>query len=152
MELHLEFMVPAGGNSGVYVQGRYEIQILDSAGKTALNAGDCGGVYQRWDDARDPKGFEGTPPSVNAAKPAGQWQSYDIVFRAPTFDSDGNKLTNARLDRVMHNGVLIHEDVELTGPTRGGSEPEIAQGPIRLQGDHGAIAYRNIRVRRLPAS
>jgi hypothetical protein len=73
------------------------------------------------------------------------------VFRAPTFNSDGNKLTNARLDRVVHNGVVIHEDVELTGPTRGGREPEVAQGPIRLQGDHGAIAYRNIRVRRLPA-
>jgi type 1 glutamine amidotransferase len=151
MELHLEFMVPAAGNSGVYVQGRYEIQILDTAGKTNLKAGDCGGVYQRWDEARDPKGFEGRPPRVNAAKPAGQWQSYDIVFRAPTFNSDGNKLTNARLERVVHNGVMIHEDLELTGPTRGGREPEVAQGPIRLQGDHGAIAYRNIRVRRLPA-
>jgi len=148
-ELHLEFMVPEGGNSGVYLQGRYEIQILDSHGSPLPGPGDCGGVYERWDDSRSPKGFEGTPPRVNAATPAGAWQSYDIVFRAPRFDARGEKIANARLERVIHNGVLIHEAVDLSGPTRGGGAIESASGPLRLQGDHGPIAYRNLRVRRI---
>lgn len=149
-EVSLEFMVPEGGNSGVYLQGRYEVQILDSAGKTQPGPGDCGGIYERWDETRSPSGFEGTPPSTNAAKPAGTWQRYEIVFRAPRFGPDGLKTENARFERITHNGVVIHENVELTGPTRGGWGAEAGEGPIRLQGDHGPIAYRNIRVRRLP--
>lgn len=148
-EMHIEFMVPEGGNSGVYVQGRYEIQILDSAGKSVVGPGDCGGIYQRWDESRTPHGYEGFPPQVNAARPAGEWQTYDIIFRAPRFDADGRKVANARFESVMHNGVRIHEDVELTGPTRGGIATEAPVGPIRLQGDHGSIGYRNLRVRRL---
>jgi len=151
IELHLEFMVPEGGNSGVYLQGRYEVQILDSFGNASPGPGDCGGIYERWDETRTPKGFEGTPPTVNAARPAGTWQTYDIVFTAPRFGPDGSKVANARLDRVTHNGVVIHEDVELTGPTRGGGEAESPRGPIRLQGAHGPVAYRNMRVRRLRA-
>lgn len=148
-EIHVEFMVPEGSNSGVYLQGRYEIQILDSNGKTDPQHSDCGGVYQRWDESREPHGYEGRPPLANAAKPPFQWQTYDIVFRAPRFDADGSKIANARLDRVVHNGTLIHEDVELSGPTRGSIGEEAAVGPLRLQGDHGSVAYRNLRIRPL---
>ena len=149
-ELHVEFMIPEGSNSGVYLQGRYEVQILDSHGKESPGPGDCGGIYERWDPKRSTPGFEGVPPKVNASRPAGQWQVYDIVFRAPEFDADGTKTRNARFESVRHNGVLIHEDVDLTGPTRGGWGDEAAEGPVRFQGDHGPVAYRNVRVRRAP--
>ncbi|MCH2141959.1 MAG: ThuA domain-containing protein [Phycisphaerales bacterium] len=148
-DLHIEFMVPAGSNSGVYIQGRYEIQILDSHGVESPASSDCGGIYERWDEERTPKGWQGHSPTVNAAALPGVWQSYDIRFRAPRFDAQGRKVSNAVMERVMHNGQLIHEDVELFGPTRGGLEPEAMTGPIRLQGDHGPVAYRNIRIRRL---
>ncbi len=147
--VHVEFLIPEGGNSGVYLQGRYEIQILDSHGVESPTPGDCGGVYERWDESREPKGFEGTPPAVNGSSPAGVWQSYDIVFRAPRFGPDGLKVEDARLERVVHNGVPIHQRVTLSGPTRGGGTRESATGPLRLQGDHGPVAYRNLRIRRL---
>ena len=147
-QLHIEFMIPEGSNSGVYVQGRYEIQILDSHGVVDPAPGDCGGIYERWDESRSPKGFEGSPPRENASSPPGDWQTYDIVFQAPRFDADGKKIENARFKSVRHNGVLIHEDVVLTGPTRGGWGPEVATGPLRLQGDHGPVVYRRMQVRR----
>ena len=148
-DLHIEFMVPAGSNSGVYVQGRYEVQILDSHGVESPSFGDCGGIYERWDESRTPHGWEGRPPAVNAAAEPGVWQTYDIRFRAPRFDAEGRKIANAVMERVVHNGQLIHKDVELSGPTRGGLTPEATTGPLRLQGDHGPVAYRNIRIRRL---
>ena len=148
-EIHLDFMVPEGSNSGVYVQGRYEIQIFDSHEQVAPQHNHCGGIYERWDEDRSPKGFEGHPPRVNAAGEPYTWQTYDIVFRAPRFDADGAKTENARFVRVEHNGQLIHENVELTGPTRAGFDGEVTAGPLRLQGDHGPIAYRNIRIRRV---
>ncbi|MCH2134302.1 MAG: ThuA domain-containing protein [Phycisphaerales bacterium] len=150
VEVHVEFMVPEGSNSGVYLQDRYEVQILDSWGKLDPQHDDCGGIYQRWDDNREPRGYEGRPPRVNAARKPGHWQTYDIVFRAPRFDADGKKIANARFERVVHNGIVVHEDVELTGYTRAGNGgPEVAVGPLRLQGDHGPVAYRNIRIRRI---
>ncbi len=143
---HIEFVVPEGSNSGVYFQGRYEIQVLDSWGVEAPGHGDCGGIYQRWDDNRDPKGFEGRPPRVNAARRPGEWQTFDVIFRAPRFDEDGNKTANAMFVRVEHNGVLIHENQEVTGPTRAAMyADEQLRGPIMLQGDHGPVAYRNLR-------
>ena len=150
VELHLEFMVPEGSNSGVYLQERYEIQVLDSWGKSKPQHDDCGGIYQRWDPERDPMGYEGHAPRVNAARKPGHWQSYDIIFRAPTFDAEGRKIANARFEKVVHNGIVVHEDVELTGYTRAGkSGEEVASGPLMLQGDHGPVAYRNIRIRRI---
>ncbi len=138
---HIEFMVPAGSNSGVYFQGRYEIQVLDSWGKEKLKHGDCGGIYQRWAKG---KGFEGHPPRVNASRRPGQWQTFDVIFRAPRFDGSGKKTANARFVRVVHNGVTVHEDVEVTGPTRAAMfRDEKPTGPIMLQGDHGPVAYRN---------
>jgi hypothetical protein len=83
----------------------------------------------------------------------GLWQHFNIIFQAPRFDAGGNKIQNARFVRVLHNGVLIHENVELIGPTRGPALPnEAAMGPIVIQGDHGAVAFRNIRYRNLDLS
>jgi hypothetical protein len=152
VELHIEFMVPKGSNSGVYLQGRYEIQVLDSFGVAQPHYGDCGGIYQRWDETRGEgkEGYEGVPPRVNASRPPGEWQTFDITFRAPRFDVVGRKIANARIDRVVHNGQIIHENVELTGPTRGSMPGEKAFGPLRLQGDHGPVVYRNITLKPLP--
>lgn len=150
VEAHIEFMVPKGSNSGVYFMGRYEIQVLDSWGRKKLKHGDCGGIYQRWDPkrGRGKEGFEGHPPRINAARPPGEWQSFDVVFRAPRFDEAGNKTANARFISVVHNGKVVHENVEVTGPTRGaGFNDEQPTGPIMIQGNHGPVAYRNIRIR-----
>jgi len=143
---HIEFLVPRNSNSGVYFMGRYEIQIYSSWGVEEPKHSDCGGIYQRWDPNRQPKGFQGHPPRVNACKRPGQWQSFDVIFHAPRFDEDGNKINNAKFVKVLLNGTLIHEDVELTGPTRSGFAGEVPRGPIRLQGDHGPVAYRNIWI------
>jgi len=151
IEAHIEFMVPKGSNSGVYFQGRYEIQVLDSWGVKRPEHSDCGGIYQRWDENRSPKGYEGHPPRVNASLPPGQWQSYDVIFRSPRFDESGKKIANARFEKVVHNGVVVHENVELTGPTRASAyDDEKPAGPIMLQGDHGPVAYRSIWIRKLP--
>jgi len=145
VEIHVEFMVPKGSNSGVYLQGRYEIQILDSWGVKDLAHGDCGGIYQRWENDR---GFEGHPPRVNASREPGEWQTFDATFLAPRFDGSGKKIANAKFLKVVHNGQTIHENVEVTGPTRAASfADEKPLGPLMLQGDHGPVAYRNIRLK-----
>jgi len=148
IKAHIEFMVPKESNSGVYFMGRYEIQVFDSWKKTSPYPGiECGGIYQRWDESKDPKGFEGHSPRMNASRAPGQWQTFDVVFRAPRFDKKGRKVANARFETVVHNGVLIHEDIELTGPTRAGVyNDEKPTGPLMLQGDHGPVAYHNIRI------
>ena len=142
---HIEFMVAKDSNSGVYFMGRYELQVFDSWQKAAEYPGiECGGIYERWDENRTPKGHEGHAPRVNVSRPPGQWQSFDVVFRAPRFDSSGRKLSHARFEKIVHNGVVIHEDVELTGPTRSSTfDDERPLGPLMLQGDHGPVAYRN---------
>ncbi len=147
VEAHIEFMVPQGSNSGVYFQGRYEVQVLDSWGVKKPTYGDCGGIYQRWANGH---GFEGHPPRVNAARPPGVWQTFDVVFLAPRFDKAGKKITNAKFVKVVHNGIVVHENVELTGPTRAAAfAEEKPRGPLMLQGDHGPVAYRNIWIRPL---
>lgn len=152
VEAHLEFMIPKGSNSGIYLQGRYEIQVLDSYGVEHPHYGDCGGIYQRWDETRGQgnEGYEGVPPRVNASRPPGEWQSIDIVFHAPRFDASGRKTASARFDRVVLNGQVIHENVELSGPTRGSLPVEKPFGPLRLQGDHGPVIYRNISLKPIP--
>ncbi len=145
VEAHIEFMVPKGSNSGVYFQARYEVQVLDSWNVKELKHGDCGGIYQRW---KDGKGFDGHPPRVNASRPPGEWQSFDVIFRAPRFDSSGKKTENGRFVKVIHNGTVVHENVELTGPTRASTfNDEKPKGAVMLQGDHGPVAYRNIRIK-----
>ena len=149
-KVHVEFLIPKGSNSGVYLQGQYEIQILDSW--TEPNAGypggECGGIYPRWDESRAVKSYDGHSPLANASRPPGQWQSFDIIFLAARFDNGGEKTANARFSRIWQNGTLIHKDVELGGPTRGSFKAEdVAKGALVLQGDHGPVAFRNIWVR-----
>jgi len=145
---HIEFMVPEGSNSGVYFMGRYEIQIRDSFNKDSHYPGnECGGIYQRWDENRTPKGFQGHSPDVDAARPPGKWQWFEVEFRTPRFISDDHKIENARFVKVYHNGYRIHDNVELTGPTRASLfQDEQPTGPLMLQGDHGPVAYRNIWI------
>jgi hypothetical protein len=144
-DLHIEFMVPQGSNSGVYLMGRYEIQVFDSWGKEKVEHSDCGGIYQRW---KDNTGYEGRPPKLNASKKPGEWQSFDITFRAPRFDADGKKIENAKFVKVVHNGKVVHENESLSGPTRAAHfEDEKPTGPLMLQGDHGPVAFRNIRIK-----
>lgn len=150
LEVHLEFLVCQGSNAGVKLEGLYEVQIYDSYGKKKPTASDCGGVYPRAElTPRYHTIDEGVPPKVNASKPAGQWQDLDIVFRAPRFDAQGKKTENARFVKVTLNGQVIHEDVELKWPTGHAwrKEKEVPQGPLFLQGDHGPVAYRNVRVK-----
>ena len=149
VKLHVEFMVSQGSNSGVYLQGQYEIQIYDTWRMTnpPYPGIECGGIYERWDENRNPKGYEGHSPMVNAALAPGKWQTFDMVFRAARFDENGKKTANARFEKIILNGKVIHENVELTGPTRGPMFPnDVPKGPLRLQGDHGPVAYRNIWI------
>ncbi|HVI45341.1 MAG TPA: DUF1080 domain-containing protein [Chitinophaga sp.] len=151
LDLELDYMMAAGSNSGIYFQGRYELQLLDSWGVRSPRPGDNGGIYERWDDSKPEgqKGYQGYAPRQNASKAPGLWQHLKVIFQAPRFDATGQKTENARILRAELNGVLIHENVELQGPTRGsiGDGNEKATGPLRIQGDHGAVAFRNIQFR-----
>lgn len=149
MELHVEFCITKQSNSGVYLMGRYEVQIYDSYGveKDQYPGIECGGIYPRWIDN---KNVEGHSPTVNASKPPGEWQTFDITFRAPRFDANGKKVANAKIIKAFNNGKLIHQNLELNGPTRGPLwEDEKPTGPIRLQGDHGPVAFRNLLVKQI---
>ena len=149
VELYLESMVAQGSNSGICLMGLYEIQIYDSYGRTALKYGDNGGIYAR---AINEKRVGGRPPSFNASRPAGEWESFHIWFRAPRFEAD-SKVENARFLRVDHNGKQIHGEYELTGSTRGASPwEEKPEAPLLLQGDHGPVAFRNVYLRDLRPS
>ena len=149
VQVHAEFCITKHSNSGVYLMGRYEVQVYDSYGveKDKYPGIECGGIYPRWINEQN---IEGHSPNVNASKPPGQWQSFDITFRAPRFDTEGRKIANARMVKVVHNGKVIHENVELNGPTRSAmSQTEKPTGPLLLQGDHGPVAYRNLWVKAL---
>lgn len=148
IELYLEFMIPQKSNSGVYVQGLYEVQILDSFGVKALGVHDCAAIYERWINN---KGVGGAVPLKNASRRPGEWQSFHIWFRAPRFDQSGKKIEDARFVRVLHNGVVVHENVRVDGPTRASMEfPEAFENPLMIQGDHGPVALRNVYFRPLP--
>lgn len=134
--IEVEFMVPKGSNSGIYVMGEYEVQVLDSFGKPAekLTQGDLGALYSA------------AAPKVNASKKPGEWQKFEIVFQAPKFDG-AKKVANAKFVKVTLNGTVLHENVEMKGPTPGGlTGKEAATGPIMFQGDHGPVAFRNLKV------
>ena len=147
MDLELQFMMPQGSNSGIYLQGRYEIQLLDSWGKPSVTFGDVGGVYQRWDEEAQ-RGFEGRPPRLNASRAPGLWQTLKIAFKAPVFDASGQKTRQARFERVELNGRVVQENVTISGPTRAAAyQDEAAVGPLMIQGDHGPVAFRNIRYK-----
>ena len=132
--IELEIMVPKGSNSGIYLHGEYEIHVLDSHGRTKLGMGDMGAIYGA------------KPPAMNASKKPGEWQKYEILFHAPKY-KDGKKVKNAHVEKVVLNGKVIQEKVELPKPTPGGlTGKEMAKGPIMFQGDHGPVAYRNIKI------
>jgi len=133
--IELQVMVPQGSNSGVYVMGEYEIQVLDSWGRQKMGGGDMGAVYGA------------SPPRVNASKKPGQWQQYVIDFRTPKFDSSGQKTDKAKLLRVELNGQVLHEKLVMEKETPGGvAGKEAPTGPLMFQGNHGPVAYRNIIV------
>lgn len=123
-QLHVEFKIPPGSNSGIYMRDKYEIQIFDSYGKPPVDSG-CGALYRR------------IAPSQNVCGPAGEWQTFDMSFV-------GRKLT------VFHNGKKIHDNIDV-GPrgTGGASNREDGPGPLRLQGDHDPVTFRNVRIRPL---
>ena len=149
LDLELDYMMSKGSNSGIYLQGRYEIQLLDSWGVTAPKASDNGGIYERWDDSKPEghQGYDGHAPRQNVSRAPGLWQHMKISFQAPRFDAAGNKIADAVILKLELNGVTIQEDVALAGPTRGAMQNnEVAQGPLRIQGDHGTVAFRNIVV------
>lgn len=148
IQLHIEWATPAPpsgegqnrGNSGVFLMSRYEIQILDSYQNDTYPDGQAAALYGQ------------VPPLVNASRPPGAWQSYDIVFRAPRFARDGTVLEPARVT-VLHNGVLVHDAVPFQGRTvhqrRAAYEPHPDSMPLLLQ-DHGnPVRFRNIWVREL---
>lgn len=141
-KIHLEFRSPLmasdrgqkRGNSGVYVQGRYEIQVLDSFG-LPIRDNECGGIYKK------------ATPKANACLPPTEWQTYDITFHAPKFDDAGKKTANATIS-VAQNGILIHDNATLDGATPGGVSLEEAKaGPLLLQDHNGdKVQYRNIWI------
>lgn len=147
-ELFLEFLMPRGSNSGVFLHAHYELQLFDSFGYTGqLTVGDNGGIYRLAD------GTGGSPPRTNASRPPGDWQSLQIWFRAPRFDAAGRKVSNARFLRVLLTDVQVQEDVEMQAPSGGHSDPpEAPENPLMLQGDHGPVAFRNIYIRPLGSS
>lgn len=152
VEFHCEFLMGEKSNSGVKFIGHYEIQLFDSYGKPGgeLTGSDCGGVYPRGEPLPSYHTIDrGSPPRVNACKKAGEWQSLDIIFRAPRLGPDGMKSENARFVKVVLNGQVIQEDIELKYPTGSAwrKSKEVPEGPILLQGDHGPVAFRNVRVR-----
>ncbi|WP_164101208.1 family 16 glycoside hydrolase [Candidatus Laterigemmans baculatus] len=138
--LHLEFRTPfkptargqARGNSGVYIQGRYEIQVLDSFGLSGED-NECGGIYKV------------AKPKVNMCYPPLQWQTYDIDFTAARYGADGKKTANAKIT-VRHNGVVIHDNLELPEHTPGKYQEADSPGPLYLQGHGNPVVYRNIWV------
>jgi hypothetical protein len=153
VQLHLEWATPAEvvgegqgrGNSGVFLMGQYEVQILDSFNNKTYFGGQAGAIYKQY------------APLVNAVRAPGQWQTYDIIFHAPAFDAQGNVTKRGRIT-VLHNGVLVHNDVELMGSTslKGGPQydkpeykPHPPKAPLVLQDHNNPVRFRNIWVRPL---
>lgn len=149
IELELDVMMPVNSNSGIYFQSRYEVQLFDSWNVKKLRTKDMGAIYERWDKnaPKGKQGYEGHPPRINASKAPGLWQHLKVIFHAPRFDSNGNKTKNAFFEEVWLNGVLIHQNVEVTGPTRSLFEDEKPKAPLLIQGDHGPVAFKNIKYR-----
>jgi hypothetical protein len=148
-QLHVEFSEPVPphgesqerGNSGVFLMDEFEIQVLDSYKNKTYADGQASAVYGQY------------PPLVNASRPPGEWQTYDIIFHGPRFEATTGHLLRPAHVTVFHNGVLVQDNVELTGPTAHGQRPPYKPGPdkapLALQ-DHGnPVRYRNIWIRPL---
>ena len=151
VDVSFDFMMAAHSNSGFYLMGRYEIQLLDSWGVKNPGTGDCGGIYKRrrYENGKEIL-WEGHAPRLNACLAPGLWQHIDISFQAPKFDLAGKKTQNAKMLFIKLNGYLIQENVELTGPTGGPiANDEAATGPFMIQGDHGPVAFKNFIISNL---
>ncbi|MDZ7717191.1 MAG: DUF1080 domain-containing protein [Balneolaceae bacterium] len=148
VQLHVEWRIPENvdgesqgrGNSGIFLQGLYEVQVLDTYDNPTYTNGQAGAIYKQY------------PPEVNASLPAGDWQKYDIYFEAPVFREDGKLLKPAYMT-VLHNGVFIHNHVEVKGPTILTGLPSYEKHadklPLYIQGSGHPLAFRNIWVREL---
>lgn len=149
-QLHIEWLIPAGisgesqsrGNSGIFMQGIYELQLLDSYHNRTYANGQAGSIYKQ------------TPPMKNAMRPPGDWNVYDILYTAPRFNEDSSLFSPARIT-VIHNGVVIQYHTQVTGHTPYVGLPRYryhGKGPVKLQ-DHGdpsaPISFRNVWIRRL---
>jgi hypothetical protein len=148
-EVHAEFLIAKNSNSGVKFHAVYEIQILDTAGKKELSGDSMGGIYPRADASMGYKYLDkGVAPRVNAAKPAGEWQTLDVVWKSPRFDAKGEKTADAVVVKAVLNGEVIHENQAVKTPTGANwVKKETATGPFMLQADHGPVAFRNVRIR-----
>jgi hypothetical protein len=147
-QLHVEWAAPNPphgvdqdrGNSGVFLHGLYEIQVLDSYDNPTYADGEAGAVYGQY------------PPLVNAARKPGEWQTYDIVFHGPRFDADGKLLHKASVT-VFYNGVLVQDHVEIMGPTTHNARPPYhptpEKLPLALQDHNHPVRYRNLWIREL---
>ena len=148
IDIELDCMMAKESNSGIYLQGRYELQLLDSWAVLNPKSSDIAGIYERYDETR-PQGrqnVDGHAPRQNASKAPGLWQHFKIAFQAPRFEG-GVKVKNARIIRVELNGVLVQENIELYAPTAGAVENnEVAEDALRIQGDHGQVAFRNMVI------
>jgi hypothetical protein len=151
VELHLEFLIPKGSNSGVKFHALYEIQIIDSYGvkDKDLDGTHCGGIYPRAEQKPNYHHIDkGIAPKVNACKEPGTWQTLDVIFVAARFDGAGKKTANAKIVKAILNGQVVHENQEMETPTgHNWHNKEMTTGPLLLQGDHGPVAFRNVRVR-----
>ena len=147
VQLHIEWRSPnepgkqgqGRGNSGIFFQGRYEVQVLESHGSDTYTNGQAGSIYKQ------------SPPLVNATRPMGEWNAYDILFRAPRFDANGMVVSPAAVT-VLHNGVVVQNHFELRGPTVYTGIPNYTahgKGPFILQDHSNEVSYRNIWVREL---
>ena len=144
-DIYLEFdiMIPKGSNSGIYLQSRYEIQINDSWGVKVPKSSDMGGIYER---SINNKSVEGSAPLKNACSAPGLWQHMEISFQAPRFDASGKKTMPAKFNFVKLNGITLHENIFVSGPTiSAASNTETAFAPLMIQGDHGMVAFKNMR-------
>jgi hypothetical protein len=138
--IELQVMVPKGSNSGIYVMGEYEIQVLDSWGRVKMGSGDMGAIYGAG------------APLVNASRRPGEWQKYVIEFQAPRFDANGRKISHAKFIKIELNGQMLHKkNLEMKSGVTGGplTGEEASFGPLMFQGNHGPVAYRNIIVKPL---
>lgn len=148
MQLHIEWHVPTedigkegqkSGNSGIYLMGKYEVQVLNSFQNNTDPDRQAGSIYNQY------------PPMVNASSAPGEWQVYDIIFKAPEYNNDGKEKEPGRLT-VFHNGILIQYNAEIEGPTTAYNKelPENAtKGPLMLQDHNNKVSYRNIWLREL---
>jgi hypothetical protein len=147
-QLHIEWATPDlakgkgqdRGNSGVFLMDKYEIQVLDCYENTTYPDGMTAAIYGQY------------PPLVNACRPPGEWQTYDVIFRRPRFDDQGNLISPAVMT-VFHNNILVHDNAELTGPTENKARPPYKAHsdklPLSLQDHNNPVRYRNIWIREL---